>query len=232
MPPAHGWQLLQLSWPVAFWNVAVAHAVQLDAPAAEYEPAAHASHDVCPSRDWYCPDTQFSQCSAALTAPDPAIFPATHATHADCPVNVWYLPTGHSEQLALFVVAAKRPKAQSSHARSAVALGACFTRVPAAHTLCARHAACPTWSWNEPSAHAVHANASSAPATWPTAQFVHTRSVLVVGAALWYMPLRQRCTLKHTVLPGDGWNCPLSHTAHALLALAFWIWPGAHALQY
>ena len=136
------------------------------------------------------------------------------------------------EQLALFVDAAKRPTAHASHARSTVAFGACVTRVPAAHTLCARQAPCPGWSWNESGEPAVHAVASSASAICPAAQFVHTRSVLAVASADRYVPLRHRCTLRHTVFPGDGWNCPLSQTSHALLALAFWICPGAHAWQY
>jgi hypothetical protein len=158
--------------------------------------------------------------------------PAAHATHTDCPVAAWYLPIGHAEQLKPFVDAAKRPTAHASHARSTVALGACVTRVPAAHTLCARQAPCPAWSWNEPEEQAVHAVASSASAICPAAQFVHTRSVLAVALADRYAPLRHRCTLRHTVSPDDAWNCPLSHASHALLALAFWICPGAQAWQY
>ena len=117
--------------------------MQLDSPAVEYEPAAHSSHEVWPSRDWYCPEPQFTQCPAEVTAPEPAILPATHATHADCPVAAWYLPVGHSEQLTLFVDAAKRPTAHASHVRSTVVLGVCVTRVPAAHTLCVRQAPWP-----------------------------------------------------------------------------------------
>jgi hypothetical protein len=141
-----------------------------------------------------------------VTAPDPAILPATQATQIDWPDEAWYLPIGHTEQLALFVDAAKRPTTQAPQVRSTVVLGACVTNMPAAHTRCARQAPWPAWSWKEPAAQALHTVAASASAIWPAAQFVHTRSELIVAVAVRYAPLRQRCTLRHTVFPDVDWN--------------------------
>ena len=109
-------------------------------------------------------------------------------------------------QLALFVDAAKRPTTQAPQVRSTVVLGACVTSVPAAHTRCARQAPWPVWSWKEPAAQALHTVASSTSANRPAAQFVHPRSELIVAVAVRYAPVRQRCTLRHTVFPAVDWN--------------------------
>ena len=83
VPPAHDSQLLQLPWPVTSWNCAATHALQLGSPAVEYEPAAQSVHPAWPSRDWYRPEMQSTQCAEEVPAPDPAILPATQATHTD-----------------------------------------------------------------------------------------------------------------------------------------------------
>ena len=98
--------------------------------------------------------------------------------------------------------------------------------------MCTRHALCPSESWNHPPGHGKHALASSTAAKRPAAQFSHTRSALAVAAAVSRVPLRQRCTLRHTVCPAVDWYCPLAHASHDVLALAFWIWPAAHSWQY
>jgi hypothetical protein len=78
----------------------------------------------------------------------------------------------------------------------------------------------------------LHDVAASASEYRPIAHSSHTRSVLVVGAAVSYEPLRQICTLRHTVFPDSRWNCPPAQALHEVLALAFWIWPAGHAWQY
>jgi len=130
------------------------------------------------------------------------------------------------------VDAANRPTAHASQLRSAVPLGVCVTNFPAEHVVCVRHAAWPAESWNASAAQTVHDVASSASENWPIGQFVQTRSVLVVGAAVWRAPLRQPCTLRHTVCPDEAWNSPPRQAVHVVLALAFWIRPAAHAWQY
>ena len=207
--------------------------MQLAAPAAEYEPIAHGKHDCCPSRDWYWPAAQAVQCSADVTAPVPACCPAWHATHDACPPLAAYLPWGQPVQLSTFCEDEYVPAAHAAHARSASALGACTTCLPTAHAVCTRHALCPVESWNEfdPS-HASHVTASSAAAYRPTAHSSHLRSALVVGAAASNVPLRQRCTLRHTVFPVVGWYWSAAHASHEVVPLAFWICPAAQGWQY
>jgi hypothetical protein len=77
----------------------------------------------------------------------------------------------------------------------------------------------------------MHADAPSAAANRPATQLVHSISALVVPFADAYVPLRQRCTARQAVCPGDAWNWPLTHATHVWLALTCWIWPGAHRSQ-
>ena len=144
----------------------------------------------------------------------PACLPREQAVHAASFDDGEYVPRTHKAQ-----------------ARSTLALGADVTCLPAAHVVCTRHALCPSASWNEPSGHCLHAVASSAAAKRPAAQFSHTRSALAVAAAVSCVPLRQRCTLRHTVCPDDDWYCPLAHPSHDVLALAFCTCPAAHSWQ-
>ena len=189
-------------------------------------------HKAWPSRDWYCPAAHASQCAAEVTAPDPAILPAAHAMQEGWPPAASYLPCGQTAQLSLFCAAEYLPAAHAAHTRSDVALDPCATRAPAKHTVCTRQAACPAESWNSLPTHALHDVAASASEYRPIAHSSHTRSVLVVGAAVSYEPLRQICTLRHTVFPDSRWNCPPAQALHEVLALAFWIWPAGHAWQY
>jgi hypothetical protein len=133
----------------------------------------------------------------------------------------------------VFGFAVNCPAAQVSQDRSAVVLGARTSCVPAAHNACVRHALCPASFWKLPSSHAVHTAALLASENVPAAQSVQLRSALTVGAAAWYMPLRQSRTFRQMVCSGCVWKVWFSlQLTHVVLPLAFWTRPAAHGLQY
>jgi hypothetical protein len=88
-PPAQTAHGVQGLGPASAPTGSEAPALQLAASPAEKKPAGHSAHAVCPSRDWYCPAPQATQCAGDDDGSEPLTRPAAHAMQDVCATEGW-----------------------------------------------------------------------------------------------------------------------------------------------